>query len=35
VPDMLCQAYMLPMHFAPTAAQQLVDRCVSLLKGLA
>jgi neutral ceramidase len=35
VPDMLCQAYMLPMHFAPTAAQHLVDRSVSLLKDLA
>ncbi|MEO8127889.1 MAG: hypothetical protein ABI822_12395 [Bryobacteraceae bacterium] len=35
VPDMLCQAYMLPMHFAPEAAQQLVDRSVSLLKRLA
>jgi len=34
VPDMLCQAYMLPMHFAPEAGQQLVDRCITLLKGL-
>ncbi len=34
VPDMLSQAYMLPMHFAPEAGQQLVDRCIALLKGL-
>jgi len=34
VPDMLSQAYMLPMHFAPEAGQHLVDRCIALLKGL-
>lgn len=34
VPDMLSQAYMLPMHFAPEAGQQMVDRCVALLHRL-
>jgi len=35
VPDMLCQAYMMPMHCAPEAAQTVVDGCTGLLRGLA
>ncbi len=31
VPDMLCQSYMLPMHYQPEAAGMLVDASVRLL----